>query len=752
MVLLTFGVNLVRAEEVMLKTTVSPYDLVFDDLANVWDEAMPLGNGNVGVLLWQKDNHLRLALDRSDLWDLRPLGIYDGKEFTFDWVYNQVLKRDYNPVLRHYRIDNSKPGPTKIPGAALEFDLTSLGELETNHLYLHQAVNELKWKSGAKMQTFVHATAPLGWFVIDNGGRDVSPQLVPPAYQSASRSMAVDHSPSDLAILGYPEGKIQNSPNKLVYQQQGWGGFSYEVAVKWEKKDNLTFGVWSVTSSETKEKAGEIVDKALKKGIDSYYKSHCTWWNEFYDKSSVSVPDEIIAKQYANEIYKMGSLARKDTYPIALQGVWTADNGRMAPWHGDYHHDLNTQLSYWPYYTANHLEEESGFVNTLWNQREAHKAYTKKFFGTNGLNVPGVCTLKGAPMGSWIQYTLGPTVSAWLAHHFYLHWQYSQDQKFLKNRAYPYLKDVATYLEETSVVKNGVRTLRLSSSPEFRDNSLSAWFLEMSNFDRALIKFAFKASAEMAAALDLQDEAAHWTELLGELPDFCLDGEGGMAVAPGFNYTQSHRHFSHLMAIHPLGLLDLSNGKKDADIIHKSLENIDRRGSAWWCGYSFSWLASMKARAFDGEGAAAALRDFSTNFCLRNGFHANGDQKKEGKSNFTYRPVTLEGNLAFAAGLQEMLIQSHTGVIYVFPAVPEKWKDVSFDQLRTVGAFLVSASKVNGCVERIKVFAEKGGLLQLRLPKGLQCHFKGKAKRLTVENGILRIQTKKGEHLVFSFS
>ena len=740
-----------QAKDKLLHTTASPYDMVFDNLANVWDEAMPLGNGNVGALVWQKGDRLRMALDRSDLWDLRPLSIYDGKEFTFDWVYNQVVKRDYNPVLRHYSIDNSKPGPTKIPGAALEFDLSYLGELKENHLFLNQAVNQLVWKNGAKMQTFVHATAPLGWFIFDNGGHDVNLTLVPPAYQSASLSTAVDHSPSDLIILGYPKGNLQQSSNKIVYQQQGWGGFSYEVAVKWEKKGDFTIGVWSVTSSETTEKAGEIVDKAFHKGYKSYYKSHCQWWNDFYAKSSVNLPDEILEKQYANEIYKMGSLARKDTYPIALQGVWTADNGRMAPWHGDYHHDLNTQLSYWPFYASNHLEEETGFVNTLWNQRDVHKAYTKKFFGTNGLNVPGVCTLKGAPMGSWIQYTLGPTVSAWLAHHFYLHWQYSQDDQFLKERAYPYIKDVATYLEETTVMKDGVRTLRLSSSPEFRDNSLSAWFLEMGNFDRALVKFAFKAAAEMAGALDLKDEAAHWTKLLEQLPDFCLDEEGGLAVAPGFNYSQSHRHFSHLMAIHPLGLLDMSHGQKDVDIIRKSLENIDRRGTAWWCGYSFSWLGSLKARAYDGEGAAAALRDFSTNFCLRNGFHANGDQKKEGKSNFTYRPFTLEGNLAFAAGIHEMLLQSHTGIIQLFPAVPDSWKNVSFNQLRTVGAFLVSASKENGKLTKMRVVSEKGGLFKMKLPENQKCEFKGKEKRVNIENGVLKINTKKGEKLSFTF-
>ena len=100
------------------------------------------------------------------------------------------------------------------------------------------------------------------------------------------------------------------------------------------------------------------------------------------------------------------------------------------PWKGDYHHDLNTQLSYWPTYTGNHLTEGLGYLNTLWNQRDVYKEYTRQYFETDGMNVPGVCTLLGVPMGGWIQYSMSQTAGAWLAQHFYLHWKYSMDRDF----------------------------------------------------------------------------------------------------------------------------------------------------------------------------------------------------------------------------------------------------------------------------------------------------------------------------------
>ena len=155
----------------------------------------------------------------------------------------------------------------------------------------------------------------------------------------------------------------------------------------------------------------------------------------------------------------------------------------------------------------------------------------------------------------------------------------------------------------------------------------------------------------------------------------------------------------------------------------------------------------MKARAFDGEGAAQALRDFANCFCLPNTFHANGDQTNSGKSRFTYRPFTLEGNMAFAAGVQEMLLQSHTGTIRVFPAIPNSWKDVSFDKLRAMGAFLVSADRVGGKLSCLKIVSEKGGILRLDNP------FKGEfvcSAPYKIQNkNILEVKMNVGDQVFF---
>lgn len=703
--------------------TPSESDLVFTGLARSWDEAMPLGNATVGALVWQRDSSLRLSLDRTDLWDLRPVDSLSGDNFRFSWVKEHIRTKDYLPVQK--KLDwpyDMNPAPSKIPGAAIEFPLEKIGAPTQVRLYLNNALCEANWADGTQMQTFVHATEPVGWFVFRNLRTPIEPSILTPVYNKTKPDGSLDPvSGQDLHRLGYQQGETVREGNRITYHQKGYGDFWYDVVVCWKQEGETLYGTWSVTSSLSGEKAAEKAEAALQRGLKQDYQAHLEYWDKYWAQSSVTLPDSILQKQYQNEMYKFASTTREHSYPISLQAVWTADNGKLPPWKGDYHHDLNTQLSYWPAYTGNHLTEGMGYLNTLWNQRDTYKRYTRQYFGTEGMNIPGVCTLTGEPMGGWIQYSMSQTVAAWLAQHFYLHWKYSADRTFLKERAYPFLKDVAIYLEQVSeVTPEGVRKLEFSSSPEVFDNSLQAWFSDMTNYDLAMMHFLFKAAAELAHELNLADESSHWAALEAQLPDYDVDEEGCLTFAKGYPYNESHRHFSHAMAIHPMGLIDWSDGEKSQHIIRATLKRLDEVGPDYWTGYSYSWLANMKARAFDGKGAAQALRTFAECFCLKNTFHANGDQTKSGKSRFTYRPFTLEGNFAFASGIQEMLLQSHTGTIRIFPALPEEWKDVSFEGLRAMGAFLVYAQMEGGEITRVRIYSEKGGMLKIARPGTLK--------------------------------
>jgi alpha-L-fucosidase 2 len=732
------------------------HDLHSNALANTWDEGIPLGNGMVGALIWQKGNNLRISLDRADLWDLRPMKGLDRPEFTYEWIAGQVKKKDYAIVQKYFDSPyETEPAPTKIPGGALEFHIQNWGPIDHVHLSLKDAVGEVKWKNGTLLKTFVHATRPVGWFRFENLKNDFEPDLVAPAYQGDVTSPGGSVEGDELARLGYSQGEIIRDGNTIIYQQEGWGGFNYEIALTWRRINSSTVeGIWSISSQFPREKltpkASSIVETTLERGYDSDLKNHLVWWRQFWNQSAINIPDSLLEKQWYLEQYKFGSAARRGAPPISLQAVWTADNGRIPPWKGDFHHDLNTQLSYWPAYSGNHLEEALGYIDHMEKNKANYKRFTKLFFGTDGLAVPGVTTLEGTEMGGWTQYSLSPTVSAWLGHHYYLHWRYSMDRDFLREKAYPWISDVARHLEQVTVIdEEGFRKLPISSSPEINNNDISAWFQQGTNYDLALMRFTFNAAAELATELGLQKEATHWQQLLKQFPEYSLSANNELMFAPGLPYNESHRHFSHLMAIHPLSLIRWEDGERSQTIINNTIKLLDKIGPDWWCGYSYSWLGNIKARAKDGEGAAKALEIFAKAFCLKNSFHVNGDQTKSGYSKFTYRPFTLEGNFAYAAGLQEMLLQSYAGFIEIMPAVPSDWKDISFDKLRAEGAFLVSAKRTDGDVVEIRIVAERGGQTKLKLPgKNWYVAKKRQARAKILPEGFLDVSFKRGGEIV----
>jgi alpha-L-fucosidase 2 len=699
------------------------HGLHFKTPSPTWDEAIPLGNGLLGALVWGDGAPLKISLDRTDLWDLRPVPEFHTKEYSYKTMRQWVAQGRITDLHRLYDKPYGNAGPTKIPAGRIEVTIGNSPVFEKASLNLAEATATVQLGGQNKVRVFTHATEPVGMIRIDSSGPIALKLMAPPfAGKITEEAGPGKISAGDLASLRYKAPIESQGDNWTGYLQEGWGGFKFAVAVTWRKSQNNWLAAWSITTSkESKDPlrlARQNCQKALRAGFSKSLNTHRNWWDSFWNKSSLSVPNAVIERQWYLEMYKFGSATRPNTPPITLQGPWTADNGKIPPWKGDYHHDLNTELSYWPAYSGNQLEGELGYVNWLWDTRNTAKAWTKRFFNLPGLNVPMTADLQQEQIGGWHQYTHSATTAAWLAHHFYLHWRYSMDRQFLKERAYPWLEDTSIFLEAvTEMGPDGKRTLPLSSSPEINDNRLEAWFPTITNYDIALIRWAFDTTAELADELGKTKEANHWRKVLGQMPDLVIDPQTKkMLVAKDYPLKDSHRHFSHLMAIHPLGMIRWENGPEDQAIIKASMDDLEQKGTSQWCGYSFSWLANMAARARDGRQAEKALEIFSTAFCLRSSFHCNGDQSGKGYSNFRYRPFTLEGNFASAAGLQEMLLQSYSGTIIVFPAIPAAWKDVSFTTLRAEGAFLVSAERRDGLTRHVKILAEKEGLCRLENP------------------------------------
>lgn len=704
-------------------------NLVLKAPITTWDEAIPLGNGLLGGLLWGEKNTIRLSLDRGDLWDERT---YGEKEWWEKRTYAKgaalLAAQQYDSLDGWWNEPYNGLTPTKLPAGRIEIKLPAIETVERFDLNLATAEGTAFFNSNTSIKTFFSATEKVALISIRNSEPDSINLLstIDLYYKNQKVKVGISNAGTILK-LGYPIAEKGFSNDAKWYIQEAAEGLKYCVYVQIKKTPTETLVVITITSSkDTKDfvaLARKRCSTALNQGYTKVLAAHAAWWKKFWQQSSVSVPDTAIQKHYNLVQYFYGSASRIDAPPMPLQGVWTADNGSLPPWKGDYHNDLNTQMTYMAYQESGRFNEGASYINYLWDRKKVFEDFAKDFYGTKGLACPGVMSYAGQPLGGWGQYSMSPTMSAWSAHLFYLHWLYTADERFLKEKAYPWCAAVGEcMLGLLKPDKNGRLVLPMSTSPEIFDNSSKAWLEPNSNYDIMCLKMLFLSLQEMASVHHKKAEAIKWKNAAEGLGDFHAKPDGTLLLDAKNEIPYSHRHLSNIIGLYPFNLITIAGGEKENTIIQSSLKNWDSLGTKAWTGYSFTWMSCLRARVGDAEEARRNLEIFVQAFILRNGFHANGDQTKLKYSKSRNRDFTLEGNFLAAQAVQEMLLQSwssqpgkpNTGIIRIFPAVSKKWKDASFKNLRAEGGYKVSAVRKNDETKIFSIQAAKTGVVHIQ--------------------------------------
>ncbi len=676
-----------------------------------WDEAVPLGNGLLGGLLWGGGSTVRLSLDRGDLWDERPAKGVRWDDFNYATMIRLVAEGKNGELNAIFDRPYSDAHPTKIPAGRLEIDLDPSQRVKSFELNLASAEGRAWLGDEARLEVFFSAALPVALIRIP-GPEPKALRLRPPA---------------SLKRLGYKAPQTGQDNGTQWFLQEAADGLRYCVCVSRSRRADATLLAVTVTSTKDGpsplEAAQARVAAALARGYDKMREPHVAWWRDFWGKSSVAVPEPDILRHYYLVQYFYGAASRRGAPPMPLQGVWTADAGGLPPWKGDYHNDLNTQMTYIAYQAAGRFDEGRSFLDFMWDLLPVFRKFAKDFYDAPGAAVPGVMSLAGQPLGGWGHYSLSPTMGAWNGHLFYLHWRYTGDERFLRERAYPWCREVGRCLRHLlKPDADGVLKLPLSTSPEIFGNGPRAWLKPNTNYDLACLRMLFLSLAEMGAACGEEAEAEEWAADARALGEFHANPDGVLKLDEALDLPGSHRHLSNLMPIHPFNLITADGGERDRRIIAASLEQWDKLGTRAWCGYSFSWMACLRARVGDAEAAVRNLDIYVNAFILRNGFHCNGDQTGTGFSGFRYRPFTLEGNFLASQAVQEMLLQSWSprpgsgepGVIRIFPAAPWRWHDASFTDLRAEGGHRVSARRENNATTWLRVVAGSDATVRIR--------------------------------------
>ncbi len=697
------------------------HPIVFDTAPVSSDHGLPIGNGLIGASLWGRNPCVCLSLDRADLWDMRPIPEYESPDYRWDHVAAAHHAGEHDHLKTLLEAPYDRAGPTRLSAGRLE--LTFAAPAMQWRLERATGLARIDFADGTVLEALISANGSLGRLKVI--GQAPIARLITPPFGGPPEGLppqsGFNLSQHNAWDLGYPSPQVLTENGLEGFLQQGYGNFAFSVVLAQETRGRIWNGAWCIeagasTGSDLLQATAEAARSALARDFDTDALALAEWWADYWSRGRVCLPEASVEQTYYAGMSQFGAAARRGRPPVALQGVWTSDAGRLPPWKGDYHHDLNTQMTYWPAYAGDQLEGGLGFLDWLWETRGGCEAWTQRFFGVEGLNVPMTADISNRQIGGWRQYTHSVSTSAWLAHHFHLHWRYSQDRAFLADRAYPYLGAVCRFVEGITETRDaqGFRSVALSSSPEVGDNQPEAWFSTWSNYDLTLFRWVLGAAADMAKALSRTEEADHWRHILGELPSVSLTDTHALLVAEGLAYPGHHRHFSHAVGVHPLGLFNgLDGTAEDQQIALGTFADINTASGDFWMGYSHAWAAAMAARVGDGNTARRRLLDYAAAFVFPNGFHANGDWRGLGYGKAPFGAFSIEGAIGASDAIQTMLLQSAPGRLRLFPALPGAWTDLSFDGLRADGAVLTSAAIEAGKLTRVTLNPQASGRVRL---------------------------------------
>lgn len=684
------------------------YKLKFSHTITAWDEAIPLGNGDLGCLIWGKANELRFSLDKSGIWDCsNPPEEQDG--FTYANLIDLVSKRKQRKINKIFDDCYANTTPTKLPTGRLVLDLgvnhEVMSELDILTAESKVAVDSIVVKS------FVHATEDYG--LIEINSDKITLHLEAPKYGIKGKktrkrfAKGISQSLSNLRydVVEYHSIKVGDIEYNYFIQPTNDGAYGIFTASK-AMSGNTLIAYTVASANDGKELfniAKVILDKAIGVGYIEAIKSHSKWWSEYHSRSEISLEDKTLEHRWYLNNYLLGSCSRKGKLPMPLQGVWTADNGDLPPWKGDYHHDLNTQMSYTSYLKANHLEEGESFIDYLLNMSDAGERFAKKYYGVDGLCLPSVMDVQGHALGGWAQYALSPTNQLWLCLIMARHYHHTCNKDYF-NKIYPYFNKVGDMILGLLNEVDGYYRLPLSSSPEINDNRLSSWLKPNSNYDLALIRAFMSELATLSEIACDESNKVFWLMHLDKLEALAIDDRKVLKISRDRTLDISHRHLSHCMAIYPLRTMRYEGDNKA--IIDSTIADIEALGKKYWVGYTYGWLANLYIVQRNGDKAYKLIRDFFDYFCTANGFHVNGDFTDKTDCGMKYRYFTLEGNFLATDAINNMLLYSESDGTILFPAIPEKWRNISFKNLRGCGGILISAELTDGKVSYLRIVAE----------------------------------------------
>ncbi|TCC38648.1 glycosyl hydrolase family 95 catalytic domain-containing protein [Kribbella speibonae] len=726
-----------------------------------WFEALPLGNGHLGAKVYGGVADERIALNLDDVWSgdgPRSLEVADGPAVLADVRRSlledgdQLAATERTRSLQGPLVESYQPLADLVirsGGTATAYRRTL--DLSTGVVGVDYTVDGTRFRR----ETFVSAPDQvLAWTITADRPAAVSLGLCLESLHPVSVEVAegtygvVGRAPSDLTIeyrdrpdpIRYEEGRGIGFGVALRVVAQGGDVTTSPAGVAVRGADQLTVLVAAAsTFAGWKVPPGRDLSAAFAKAtatldavdVDKLRARHVEDHASLYDRASlelgpaVNLPTDervravaaggndpdLVALAFNLGRYLLIASSRPGTQAANLQGIWNQD--RRPMWASDWTNNINTQMNYW-LADLTGLSECFDPLTDLLEGLAASGAETARIL----YDAPGWVSHHNAdiwratwPVGDGGDdpvWSMCATCGVWLTAHLMEHYRFGLDADFLRERAYPVIAGAAEFVLAMLVDDGEQLQFIPSTAPEHHfvlPSGEKASVDLTSTYDIWLIRELFANLIEAEGVLGLSSSLAERAAAARDrLPAIRVTPDGRLHEWPT-DWQPSepqHRHQSHLYGLYPGAEIDPLRTPEWAAAARTSLEL--RTDGAVNGGWTAAWLVALWARLFEPSRAVAAIQDYLSRLVSDNLMHRDGDI------------FQIDANLGMTGCIAELLLQSHTDVIRILPALPPEWPDGSFHGLRARGGLTFDITWRNSTLTQAAVHATHPGTHQIALP------------------------------------